>query len=166
MILFDEKIHSYNGGKITLDIKFTTEVWGGFNIGDGEYFIKYVELFKGFEPDFYIQTLFVDNKYKVYFVPSETSYKKAINNLDEKSDEYEMFVNVSEVTTTKDEIIKFIRTNQKFGIYNINFENNKIVIDDMIWYYIGVYCGGTEVLTKLHESDKFKEIKILREKYN
>lgn len=162
MEIYDEKVHGFKGKDLTLKMEMTTNIFGGFDMGDGEYFTNYEKLFNGEEPDFYIQTLVEGDVYTVYFIPSERIYDEVKNH--KKIDP--MYTNVFEVKTTLGQVGDYIINNNKVGIYHISFETSPLIVEDMMWYYLGVYCGGEQTLTEIHKSDKYKEILELKKIYN
>jgi hypothetical protein len=155
---------------INILMNITINKFGGFEIGEGEYFTDYDKLFNN-TPDFYIQTLFEAGVYTTYFIPNPVYYQEAIDGKYTDKDFIKMFTEVTVCKTTEEQIKEYIKNNPKIGLYEIKLDDDPIVITDMMWFYLGLSNAGEmeyfdvkEISNgKLHP--KYQEILSLKEKY-
>ena len=144
-----------------LEINITTGKWGLFEPFDGEVFYDNIkdtfnsnrEYYKDYS--WYIQTIEKSkNRFILYYIPTERYLQ------DNPECQVDKFV------ITRQMIIDYLKTNNKFGIWNINLDGN-IVIDNMIFYYLGL---GSEVgkskQIKLNRSNKFRETRKFLKEYS
>jgi hypothetical protein len=144
-----------------IKISITIGKWGLFEPFDGEIFCNNIDdifnsnrkYYKDYQ--WYIQTIQKSkNVYVIYYIPTN-SY--LIKNPETK---------VEKFIVTKQMLIDYLKTNNKFGIWEINL-NREIVIDNMIFYYLGL---GSEVgkskQIKLNRSNKFRETRKFLKEYS
>lgn len=146
--------------EIVIDI--TLDQWGGFEIGDGEFFYPINKLIS-VKPEFFIKVEKDGEKYKTYTIPFPFQPKEDTSNWDE--DDIQMYTMASVFIVTKEDIVKYLQKNSKFGIYNVVRENGIVTIDDMMWHYLGIgQCTG-EFWLKPEECEKYPELMDEYKKY-
>jgi GNAT superfamily N-acetyltransferase len=166
------KYHSsfFDGGGVDVDLKdlkfdFTINKWGGFELGDGEYFTENLKLlFKG-NPDFFIKTEAFKDYYETTFIPNPFIDLDTSGWDDEE--QIKMFKYADTYRTTKLDVLNRIKKDNKIGIYNViqNKKTNKIEIGDMAWYYLGLYDSSDNIISHTLPK-KNKLYKELIELYN
>jgi DNA repair protein RadC len=166
------KYHSSfsDGGGVDVDLKdlkfdFTINKWGGFELGDGEYFTENLKLlFKG-NPDFFIKTEEFKDYYETTFIPNPFIDLDTSGWDDEE--QIKMFKYADTYRTTKLDVLNRIKKDNKIGIYNViqNKKTNKIEIGDMAWYYLGLYDSSDNIISHTLPK-KNKLYKELIELYN
>jgi hypothetical protein len=158
------------GGGVDVDLKdlkfdFTINKWGGFELGDGEYFTENLKLlFKG-NPDFFIKTEEFKDYYETTFIPNPFIDLDTSGWDDEE--QIKMFKYANTYRTTKLDVLNRIKKDNKIGIYNVtqNKKTNKIEIGDMSWYYLGLYDSSDNIISHTLPK-KNKLYKELIELYN
>jgi len=160
------KFKLFENTEYKLDMsELTLNQWGGFEIGDGEFFVSEKELFSRDEPDMYIKVIKENNLYKTYFVPSKDSYQKYLNG---EIDEYykDLYYNISEYVANEQEIIDYaVLKDDKKGMYQYEIINNIVEMDDALWFYLSYCESGTLTLLETKNHPLFKETQELRKKY-
>lgn len=151
-----------------LQIDITTDTWGGFEIGEGEYFKPdFLENLKSGKDncDFVIITEVIDNDtYETTFIPNPITIKDTSSFTDEEWKK--MFSDAVTYRTTKEDIAKkLINMNFKIGIWEFDPDIEPI-IDDFVWYYLGLHDSGEKILEMPYrEHPKTKELlNILKNK--
>ena len=150
-------------------MNITINTFGGFEIGDGEYFMPHKKLFRLDHNDFYIQTIIENDVYVTYFIPSPENYAKVLSGEYTGKDWVEMFSFVSVNRTTKEEALNYAKKEERVGIYEFTFgkdEDDSFVINDMMWYYLNLCSAGKTELFLAEKHPKYLEVVSLIEKYN
>lgn len=156
----NEDLSTLTADDIIIDI--TLDQWGGFDIGDGEFFEPVEKLVKT-NPDFFMKVEKSGEVYKTYFIPNPFNPKEDMSNWDKDDITFNTMASTNKVT--KEDIAKFLQKNSKFGVYNVVRENGKVTIDDMMWHYLGIgNCTG-ETITKPEECEKYQELIDICNKY-
>jgi hypothetical protein len=152
-----------NGGSLDdYNFKFTVGKWGGFDIGDGEYFMEDFKSLVESKPQFFVKT----EQFKDYFETTYIANPFDVEDLKGATDkEYiEMFEFADTYLTSKLDIVNQLKNNNQIGIYNIvpSKKTGKIEIGDMAWYDLGLNGLGSIVShTPTKESPKYEELQQL-----
>ncbi len=146
-----------------VNFNFTHDKWGGFDMGDGEYFVDEKILFNR-QPDFYIFSEKKGDFYETTFIPNPFNVMDT-SKWDDK-DQIEAFKYATTYRTNEADVIKKIKSKKSYGIYKISFGKDFVEVDDMMWYYIGM-CDTGELVIKCNSEKhpKFKDLSALRVKY-
>ena len=152
-----------NGGSLDdYNFNFTVGKWGGFDIGDGEYFMEDFKSLVKSKPQFFVKT----EEFKDYFETTYIPNPFDVEDLEGATDkEYiEMFEFANTYLTSKLDIVNELKNNNKIGIYNIvpSKKTSKIEIGDMAWYDLGLNGLGSVIShTPTKESPKYEELQQL-----
>jgi hypothetical protein len=152
-----------NGGSLEdYNFNFTVGKWGGFDIGDGEYFMEDFKSLVESKPQFFVKT----EEFKDYFETTYIPNPFDVEDLEGATDEeyIEMFKFADTYLTSKLDIVNKLKNNNQIGIYNIvpSKKTGKIEIGDMAWYDLGLNGLGSvisHIPTK--ESPKYEELQQL-----
>jgi len=158
-----DNIFHVDRGEVSLQVEltFTIDKWGGFNVGDGEYFKEYKDLFTG-TPDFFIRTVRKDDDFFTTFIPNPFN-KVDMSDWKDK-DHIDLF---KYATTRKFSIPVFqewLKTNKiGGGIYKEAEGLKGMVINDFVYYYAGALPDELvmKCLPEMHP--EFNELLTLRE---
>jgi hypothetical protein len=149
-----------NGGSLDdYNFNFTVGKWGGFDIGDGEYFMEDFKSLVESKPQFFVKT----EEFKDYFETTYIANPFDVEDLEGATDEeyIEMFEFSDTYLTSKLDIINQLKNNNQIGIYNIvpSKKTGKIEIGDMAWYDLGLNGLGSVIShTPTKESPKYEEL--------
>ena len=164
--LKEEEMKMMSGGKIQDDSIFnfnqTVDKWGGFDIGDGEYFMKDFKSLVESKPQFFIKVEKFNDYYETTYIPNPFQIEDLKNATDK--DYIKLFSFAKTYRTSKLDVINQLKNNNNIGIYDIqpNKKTGKIVIDDMRWFYLGLdSCGSLISQTTPKKSPKYQELEKL-----
>jgi hypothetical protein len=142
-----------------LTFNFTINKWGGFEIGDGEYFKEDFKSLLESKPDFFIKTEKFNDYYETTFIPNPFNRKDTSEWTDEEL--IEAFKYAETYRTTKLDVLQKLKSEKSFGAYEVrpDEETGEIYIDNMAWYYLGI-CGSGSLISKTipEKSPKYKEL--------
>ncbi len=131
----------------TVEFNFILNKWGGFELGDGEYFRDSMKDLIETKPDFFIFTEEKDGFFETTFVPNPFE-KKDMSRWTDKN-WIDMFTYAVTYKTSKEQVIERLigQSNQtKFGIWEIDPNSEIINVDNMFWYYLGLFDTGSLML--------------------
>lgn len=143
---------------MNLVFEFTVGVWGSFEPFDGEYFDDDLSnIFKNYGGDklYFIQTKKISStEYLIYYIPTK---RMLLIDSDQK---------VRKIYVTKNLIKQYLNNNKNFGSWEINTDLDEIVIDNFLWYYLGLgeTCGILNEIP-VNKSQKAIEVNKLIKKY-
>ena len=149
-----------------LIIQITLDKWGGFEVGDGEYFKSSdKELFSTAteDTDFFIKTEKNGEHYETTYIPNPFN-PKDMTGWDKEWIKAYSVASTSKVTKT--DILKFIKDNPKIGIWNIEpRKDGSIVIDDMMWHTLSIGTCANTTETAPEKNKKYAALVALLKKY-
>jgi len=149
-----------NNIKEKLKFNFTISKWGGFDLGDGEFFINnfLVKLKnKEINPDFIIFTEEISKGvFDTTFIPNPVQIKDISSWTSEEW--IDMFTYAITYRTTKEDVANSLANNSKIGIYEVQTEKETIIVDNMGWYFLNM-CSNGSIVSKIlfTEHPKTKE---------
>ena len=148
----------------TFEYDFTVNQWGGFEMGDGEYFFDSTKKLKLSTPDWFIKTVQVGEKiFETTYIPSNEKHEESKNWEDDST--RDLFTSAVTYRTDESQIIEWLIWNRKIGIYDLYEdyqENVHIELDNFLWYFIGVNQAGKKVReTEIKDHPLFKELEEL-----
>jgi len=146
--LNEQESINWDTKQLVFDI--TLNKWGGFEMGDGEYFKDDVKDLIESKPDFFIKTIKNGDSYETTFVPNPINKKDTSDWTDVELKESFEYVETYR-TNIYDIITSLKKSNGKFGIYELK-NSDEIIIDDMLWFYIGL-CNSGKLISKIAVSD-------------
>jgi hypothetical protein len=158
--------HFAKGGELeNINFNFTVDKWGGFEIGDGEYFTEDLKSLFDSKPEFFIKTEKIGDYYETTFIPNPFNTKD-LSEVKDK-DLLSMYKNSETYKTTKSDILKTLQDENQIGIFNVvpSKKTNKIEIGDMAWYGLGLNAIGVNSTMPFKESPKYKELEMLYKKH-
>lgn len=145
----------------TITYDFTIGKWGGFEIGDGEFFLETLAEIIEARPDFFIYTEQKGDCFETSFVPNPFN-KEDVSSFTSK-EWIDMFTTVRTYTMTKQQIQervnKSIDTEEVIGIYKFKPQGDNVSITNFLWFYLGFHgIEKSAVVTHIDESKIYKEL--------
>ena len=156
-----------NGKQYEVDFDFTIGKWGGFDLGDGEYFFNNSKLFNIDNVECFIKCEKVGDNFETTFIPNPFNKMDLSDFTDQDAANFYKYA-VTWVTS-KDDVLKKLSEGNNDGVYEYINPNESVVdINDFKWYYLGLYASGhLKIKTDiLEEHPEFKELKKLNTKYH
>ena len=146
-----------------LSLEFKYGVWGGFEIGYGEFFTDTFlsDLKRGeiCSDDFIVFTEKVaENVFESTVMPNPINI---MNTSSFESQEWiDMYKFAVTYRTSKEDIANWLIKNEfKIGIYQVEPNEEIICVDNMMWYFLGASDCGTEIIkVPFMEHPKTKEL--------
>lgn len=146
--------------KLNVKFNFTVDKWGGFEMGDGEFFKNSNEELMNTKPDFFIKTVKNQDTYETTFIPNPF-FPKDTSDWTSQED-IELFKYAITYRTTKEQVIERLKKKETFGIWKIEDNKDVIIVDNMFWYYLGLYDTGEEIIKcEPKEHPLYKELESI-----
>ncbi len=147
-----------------IEFDFTVNKWGGFELGDGEYFADTMQGLIDSKPDFFIFTEEKEDFFETTFIPNPFERENTTQWTDK--DWIEMFTYAVTYKTSKQQVIERLSKDETFGIYKVNKDSETIVIGDMFWYYLGLHdTGGIIKKCEIALHEKYSELMALGKQF-